>query len=316
MLTISDGKRGRRICSVPDYKLIALDIDGTLLTSQRTISARTRRALANAVERGVTLTIATGRRRRTAKPIVEQLDLPHYLVVSQGAAVWQDGQVIHHSHLPRDAARDALEIIRAHGLCTAILSNALLPEHEEVIWADGNWRSNPRLADYLTRNQPWVRDFEPAALAHDPIEFIVMDDLARLEALDRALTGHPAPPPAEDAPAQPGPRPEAPRWRVIFSRNQFTAGGAIEVVGPATSKAAALQVLCDRLGITRDEVMAFGDNVNDVEMLEFAGLGVAMGNATDDVKALIRRRGARGRITAGNDEDGIALVLEQELCLS
>jgi hydroxymethylpyrimidine pyrophosphatase-like HAD family hydrolase len=287
---------------VPDYKLIAVDVDGTLLNSAGEITERTKGALRRAVAGDVALAIATGRRRRTAQPIVDQLGVPYYLVSSQGAALWQDGQLLAHSHLPAANARAALGIIRGLGMAAAMLGNAL---QEEVIWAAGAWRANPRMFAYLSRNLRFVRPFVPSALDHDPIELIVVDSMERLERLDEALTGHRAPAPAEDAPAQEGPTPVAPLWRVIFSRNQFTAGGAVEVVGPDTSKASALGVLCQRLGITPAQVVAFGDNVNDLEMLEFAGLGVAMGNCTDDARA------TADRVAPSNDEDGIAVTLEE-----
>ncbi len=295
------------------YKLIAVDVDGTLLTSSGAISRRTKAALRRAVAHGAALAIATGRRRLTAQPILDQLDLPYVLVASQGATVWEHDTIISHSHLPSPAARVALDINRSHGMATAILGNALI---DDVIWVDGDWQANERLASYLKRNLHIVRPFGPATLEHDPIQFIIMDEMERLERLDEALTGHRAPPPSEDPPLQEGPAatPElvAPPdgeqgqalWRVIFSRNQFTAGGAIEVVGPDTSKATALAVLCQRLAITPAQVIAFGDNVNDVEMLAFAGLGVAMGNCTDDARAVA------DHIAPSNDKDGIAVTLE------
>jgi hypothetical protein len=286
---------------VTQYKLIAVDVDGTLLTSKGTNTDRTRNALLAATERGVRVAVATGRRRRSALPILEQLAVPHFLVASQGAVVWQDGTILFHSHLPAQNARMALDVIREHGLATAILGNAL---REDVIWVDGHWRSETRLAAYLRRHMDHVHDFAPEALDHDPIELIVIDDEERLEALDRALTGHSPPPPSEDPPAEEGPTQRGPLWRVIFSRNQFTAGAALEIVGPQTSKAEAIDELCARLGIGREQVIAFGDNVNDVEMLEFAGTGVAMGNATADARAVA------SRIAPSNDDDGIASVLE------
>jgi hypothetical protein len=287
---------------VTQYKLIAVDVDGTLLTSKGTITDRTRRALSAATERGVHLAVATGRRRRSALPILEQLAVPHFLVASQGAAVWRDGMLLFHSHLPAQNARIALDVIREHGLATAILGNAL---REDVIWVDGHWRSDTRMAAYLRRHMDHVHDFAPEALDHDPVELIVIDAEERLEALDRALTGHRPPPPSEDPPAEEGPSDRGPLWRVIFSRNQFTAGAALEIVGPQTSKAEAIDELCTRLGIGREQVIAFGDNVNDVEMLEFAGTGVAMGNATADARAVA------SRIAPSNDDDGIATTLEE-----
>ncbi len=286
--------------------MIAVDVDGTLLNSKGVISPRTRGALLAAVEKGVHVAVATGRRRRSAGPILEQLGMPHFLVASQGAAVWDNDEIVFHSHLPAENARIALGLIREHGLAAVILGNAL---REDEVWVDGDWQASPRLSTYVTRLQnayhQQIRPAGPETFDHDPIELIVVDEIERLAALDQALTGHVPPPPSEDAPAEPGPAGPQPLWRAIFSRNQFTAGGAIEVVGPDTSKAAALAFLCERLGIARDQVVAFGDNVNDVEMLEFAGMGVAMGNATEDAKAVA------DRVTATNDEDGIAVTLEE-----
>lgn len=285
-----------------EYKLIAVDVDGTLLTRDGRVSARTQTALGRAVEGGAALAVATGRRRRSALPIVERLGLRHYLVASQGAAVWQDGSLLAHSHLPGAAARTALEIIRAHGLVTIIFNNSL---REEVIWVDGDWRTNERVTNYLLRgNGVLMRELSPDALDHDPIQFVVMDTAERLERLNEALTGHLPPAPSVDPPVQEGPTEQAPLWRVIFSKNQFSSGSVIEVVGPDTSKASALAFLCSHLGIGAAQVIAFGDNVNDLEMLEFAGLGVAMGNGTLDAKA------AADVIAPSNDEDGIAVVLE------
>lgn len=293
---------------MPAYELIAVDVDGTLLTSSGDITVRTRSALERALAGGARLAVATGRRRRTAEPILERLGLPHFLISSQGAAVWQDSLLLAHSHLPAAGARRALEIIRRHGMVTVILGNTL---QEEVIWVDGDWSSNERVAQYLKQNVHLVQPFSPEAFAHDPVEFIVMDTIGRLEQVDKALTGRIPPPPSEDPPIQEGRGTpeglagEKALWRVIFSRNQFTAGGAIEVVGPDTSKASGLAFLCTYLQITPEQVIAFGDNVNDVEMLEFAGLGVAMGNSTPEARA------AAERLAPTNDEDGIAVVLAE-----
>jgi 5-amino-6-(5-phospho-D-ribitylamino)uracil phosphatase len=290
-----------------DFKLIAVDVDGTLLRSDGNISDRTRQSLREAVDRGASLVVATGRRRRTALPIVERLALPHLLASSQGAVVWQQEDVLSHSHLPRASARIALDVIRESGMACVIFGNAL---REEVLWVAGDWRANERLAKYLQTgtsgsNSRLMREFSDEAFDHDPIQFIVFDTIERLEALNEALTGHAPPPPSPEPPAQPGPEASHPLWRVIFSRNQFTAGGAIEIVGPNTSKASALAFLCNHLGVTREQVVAFGDNINDVEMLEFAGLGIAMANGTDEAFH------AADRIGPSNDEDGIAQVLEE-----
>ncbi|CAA9249200.1 MAG: HMP-PP hydrolase (pyridoxal phosphatase) Cof, detected in genetic screen for thiamin metabolic genes (PMID:15292217) [uncultured Chloroflexi bacterium] len=289
------------------FRLIAVDVDGTLLRSDGSISERTRTTLARAVDRGASLAVATGRRRRTALPIMHRLGVPHYLVASQGATTWYEDEIIAHAHLPVASARRAIELLDSNGHFGIIFGNSFQPE---AIWVTGgDWRANPRVAQYLLRGErgdaPVPQNLGPDGIEHDPIEIIVFDDMDRLEALNEHLTGHTAPPPALDPPLQDDQSRPQPLWRVIFSRNQFTAGGAIEIVGPDTSKAHALAALCDRLGCTPAEVIAFGDNVNDLEMLNFAGLGVCMANGTPEARA------AAGRVCPSNDEDGIAVTLEE-----
>jgi HAD superfamily hydrolase (TIGR01484 family) len=284
------------------FRLVAVDVDGTLLRRDGTFSARTRAALATALARGAALAVATGRRRRTALPITRQLDLPHFLVASQGAVTWDGDEIIAHAHLPRESARRALDIVTGRGMGAVMFANAAQPE---AIWFAGEWRANERLIAYAARDPDLIREVvdRPTldeALAHDPIQLIVFDTMERLEALNEALTGHAPPAPTPDPPAQ-----DAALWRVIFSRNQFTAGGAVEIVGPDTSKAAALEQLCRRVGCAPRDVIAFGDQVNDLEMLRFAGLGVCMANGTDEAKS------AADRVCASNEDDGIALMLEE-----
>lgn len=278
-------------------RLLALDVDGTLLNSQGAISERTRRAVLAAEERGVVVVLATGRRRRSAMPIAQRLGGNPLLLVSQGAALWRGDELLYHRHLPAGAARKAVETCRACGCVAMVFSHASLAD---IIWVDGDWTQHERLRGYVARNDQSVRPYGDGceALARDPVQVVVLDAVDRLTALDAALTasvdGH------AGAAAQP-------RWRVIFSRTMLATGGAIEILHPGTSKAAALEHLCTVLGVSRSEVLAFGDNVNDVEMLQFAGLGVAMGNASPEAREVA------DLITASRDEDGIAEVLER-LC--
>jgi HAD superfamily hydrolase (TIGR01484 family) len=245
--------------------------------------------------------VATGRRRRTAQLVLQPLTLPLFLVSSQGAAVWDDGTLLHESHLPARSARAALEIARSHGLVTVVIGNAT---REDVLWVDGQWEANERVAGYLRRNLPFVRPICAETFTHDPIQLLLMDARERLEAVAAALAGHAIASNGDPAP-QTGPAPDHPLWRVIFSHGQFSTGSALEVVGPTTSKAEALQFLCGHIRIAPDQIVAFGDHINDVEMLRFAGLGVAMGNASADARA------AADRVAPTNDEDGIAAVLEE-----
>ena len=290
-----------------DYRLLALDIDGTLLNSERVITPRTRAAVLAARAAGMMVVIATGRGPRSAHLVVDNLGLgePLVLVATQGATVWDSGRIT----LAAAAARRVVELSLAAGVAALVVPAlhrgdsmylAGSSAATDRLWAyaqptDRTIRplltaATDRLRAYAQRNGGNVRPYDPAALHDDPLAVYMMDDWRRLIAVNERLTGDPT------APDQ---------WRVIFSRTALATTAAIEVLHPSVSKGLALDVLCRRFGIEREHVLAFGDNVNDVEMLEFAGLGVAMANGSPEALAVA------DRITASNDEDGIVVVLEE-----
>jgi hydroxymethylpyrimidine pyrophosphatase-like HAD family hydrolase len=252
------------------------------------------------------------------------LGLPDtHLVASQGTAVWHDPlgnapRMIADFHLPASAARTILEVVRAHDLALVMLGNAGLPD---IVWHDGDLEAHPTMARYIANNRQGARPLDEAeAFLHDPTQFTILAPLNRLRDLRDDLTGrritrdfidrHESRPSALGSEARP--------WHVIFSRGQFTIGAALEVVGPQTNKATGVRALADHLGIDMARVAAFGDNVNDAELLGAVGLGVAMGNATPSARAgawagIKRRDGdasAFDRIAPSNDRDGIAWVLD------
>ena len=274
---------------MPDYHLLALDIDGTLLNSERVITPRTRAAVLAARAAGMVVVIATGRGPRSARTVVAGLGLgdPLVLVATQGATVWDNGQLVLHQPLAATAARRVVE----HSLAAGVAALVVPALHGgETMYLAGSTAATDRLRGYAELNGGHVRPYDPAALHDDPLAVYMMDDWRRLTAVNERLTGDPA--------AQG-------RWRVIFSRTALATTAAVEVLHPRVSKGLALDVLCRRFGIESEHVLAFGDNVNDVEMLEFAGLGVAMDNGSPEAHAVA------DRITASNDEDGIAVVLEE-----
>ena len=274
---------------MPPYRLLALDIDGTLLNSERVVTPRTRAAVLAARAAGMLVVIATGRGPRSARTVVAGLGLgdPLVLVATQGATVWDNGQLVLHQPLAAAAARRVIELSLAADVAALVVP----PLHGgETMYLAGSPAAADRLRGYAEHNAGNVRPYDPAALHDDPLAVYMMDDWRRLIAVNERLTGDPA------AQGQ---------WRVIFSRTALATTAAIEVLHPSVSKGRALDVLCRRFGIGPERVLAFGDNVNDVEMLEFAGLGVAMANGSPEALAVA------DRITASNDEDGIAVVLEE-----
>jgi Cof subfamily protein (haloacid dehalogenase superfamily) len=275
---------------VTRYALVAIDVDGTLLTSHGEVSPRTRAALASAVDAGATIVLATGRRLRSARPIAAMLAHPPLLLCSQGATLWRDGTLLYHQHMSVRAAEAVVDAARTCDMQTVVFGHAATPATVDLLYVDGDWQANERLRWYLGRNVDCVRPYTPGCLADGPAQTFTLDATERLDRLHDALLRHP------DA---------AHLYRVIYSSTQFRVGGAIEVLHPQASKAAALAFLCAELDIGPENVIAFGDNVNDVEMLAFAGLGVAMANGSAEARAVA------GLVAPSNDEDGVAAVLEQ-----
>ena len=272
---------------MPDFRLIALDIDGTLLNSERRITPRTREAIASARRAGLLVVLATGRRRQSVAPIAADLGGEPILITTQGAAIWDGLQLIYYQPLAAAAAERVVAHSLAEGVAALVLGSVL---DGDYMYVAGPWQANERLRAYTERNRGQVQVYDPALLTDDPVFVFMMDDLHRLTAVHGRL--------ASDSGGEQ-------HWRVIFSRTALAVGAALEALHPTVSKGAALHFLCQRLGLRPDQILAFGDNVNDVEMLEFAGWGIAMSNASPEAIA------AADRVTTGNDEDGIAIVLEE-----
>ncbi len=247
--------------------VLAVDLDETLLRSDGSVSPRSLETLAAWEAAGQRLVIATGRPPRSARQIPETL-LHLPCVCYNGAAIYQNGQPVYTRTIP---AADAWQIVDSF--------LAAMPDSRVGIEID----------DILYVNRPTDRpgtQFTPDLLgmAARPAAKIII-------ALNEYLQAIPA---ANGLPTS---------ARVLLSEKYKVA----QIMPSQSSKASALAHLMEAWGIPMGQVAAFGDDVNDVEMVAEAGLGVAMDNAVAEVKAVA------DRITASNDEDGVALVVEELL---
>jgi hypothetical protein len=268
-------------------RLVAIDIDGTLLDSRWQLSDRNRDAIARAVDQGVEVAIVTGRRYDFAKPIIDLLPCAVTAIVSNGAIVRASNGSTELRHLlPRAVAQSVLAATTAYRDGVALIFDR--PRDGQVVFERIDW-AHPSRRGYAERNREYITEVEPleAALTEDPIQVMFNGSVAPMRDLLHLLRGLPV----------------AYAFTAAVTEYEDRDFSLVDVLAPACTKGATLAEWARRRGYARDEVMALGDNLNDVEMLEAAGLPVVMGNA---VPALLTRGWP---VTASNDEAGVAVAI-------
>ncbi|HZU07088.1 MAG TPA: HAD-IIB family hydrolase [Chloroflexota bacterium] len=269
------------------YRLLALDIDGTLLDSAGVLRPRVREAVRAVAAAGCTVALATGRRYAAALEVAAALGLDTPLILHNGALVRQaaSGAVLVQVTVPRAAAEAAAQLAMAAGLQVLAF---LPPVQEEGLRLGPPELDSELVACYLANCELPVERRPLAALLDgvEPLRLVLMDEAARLAPLASQL---------------------ASRADCRLTRNAFRLFGrmfhVLDVLAPGCSKGSALQALAQRLGIALADTVAVGDHWNDLEMLAAAGLGIAMGNAPAAVRA------QADLVAASCDAEGLAEVL-------
>jgi Cof subfamily protein (haloacid dehalogenase superfamily) len=273
--------------SSPAYRLVALDIDGTLLDSRKRISPRTQEALRAARRAGVHLVLVTGRRYPAARKVADELGGGLLLILHNGALIIENGAVLRCRPLDRGVARRAIRIGREQGADPVVHCGQ---RGEGRLWVERVAPTNPLLGYYLDRAHPdvvSVRDLVEE-LEEDPIQVMFGGAMAEMDALLPRLVSELG-------------------GAVRVERTVYPEPGVgiLDVLDPGAGKAGALGYLRERWGLARRETLAIGDNWNDREMLEQAGLGLVMGNAEPEM------RGLGLPVLPSNDEDGVAVAVER-----
>ena len=279
-------------------RLLALDLDGTLLNSLGELSARNAGAIAEARSRGVRVALVTGRRFRDARPLALKLGLDVPVVAHNGALTKHARtlETVSASLLPLETAREVLRLGRAHRADPLVSDDAvgagvLVYDHlrdtggpvaEYIEWSR---RIHGDEAERAILHVPSLEDY----LDHAPVHITFSGTFADIERLSTVFA------------AELGAR--AKLMTTLYPSIDF---GLVDVIHPDVSKGTGLAAVALEHGLTPSEVMAVGDNHNDVEMLEFAGTRVAVSNAEPRVLGL---EGIQ--VTGSNDEDGVAAAIEK-----
>ncbi len=277
--------------SKPPIRLLATDIDGTLLNPQFQISDGDLNALRRAHSAGMEIVLVTGRRHDFALPIAKQLGFDLWLISSNGAVTRSlGGETFHRDMMPADTCRKLCGAMQAFRGSTVLTfdqetKGAIVLERLDELGAS--------IRRWLEKNMEYIRFVVPLedALIKDPVQAMFCGTMDRMSLALRALEG------------------SGMDGLVTVLRTEYPERdlSMIDVLNAGCSKGHALERWAKHRGYQRDEVMAIGDNHNDVEMLEFAGYPVIMGNACEEL------RGRGWRLTRGNDACGVAGAVKMAL---
>jgi Cof subfamily protein (haloacid dehalogenase superfamily) len=263
------------------YKLIGLDLDGTLLDSRKKISDTTLHVLREVQARGIRIVLASGRPLAGMRPYLKQLGLcsdHDYVVYFNGSLVENvaTGETIHKQVLNATSVKMIARIARELGTNTHAFSQSLgLITPQET--------SFTRLEASINGISIHELDFESLADDHPMIKAMIVDEPDKLSAIIQQL-----------------PETLFKQFTIVRSAAHF-----LEFLNPLSNKGNGMATIANYFNIPAAEVMCIGDAENDHHMLEFAGLGIAMGNAMENTKAIA------DHITLSNDEDGVAVAIEK-----
>ena len=273
-----------------NYRLVAVDLDGTLLSSSHEIPAENHRALAECASAGVAIAIVTGRRFPGVLPYLRALDLDAFVVANSGAIIMEgiDGPILRRRLLARPVAEQVLDIAERSAMEVVVHDG---PNAEGHLILRKSARELPHLLRYLSRSTPPPAWTDIIRLERDPVQIGFANSVSVIRSFATLLN------------TELGAR----RNEVSLARTEYPVDdlALLDVLAAEATKSAALRFVSERLRIPLSETLAIGDNWNDLDMLEHAGMGVVMQNATQE----LRERGFEE--TETNDEAGVARAIRR-----
>lgn len=272
-------------------RLIAVDIDGTLTDPDYKISSRNYEALREAHRADIEIVLATGRRHDYAMPVARELGFPIWLISSNGALVRSSaGETDFTDRLPASAARKLIhhmEEFRGSAVLTfdrpVLASDSLVLETADEL--------NQSISRWMDANRPYIKIVSPLedALTEDPLQAMYCGSVSKMtiaqHRLSQAAFGN--------------------ELTVLRTQYDHRDLSILDILTRDCSKGHALRRHAEKHNISPDQIMAIGDNYNDLEMLEYAGVPVMMANADPD----LRQRGFH--LTGSNSENGVAQAIER-----
>ena len=270
-------------------RLIALDIDGTLLDSRWKLPGANRAAIQEATRRGIEVALVTGRRYDFALPVAQDLGCPITMIVNNGGLIRSnDGQTRMKRLLATDVARTVLELGRPWRRGAAVIFDR--PRENQLILERLDQDDSIRYA-YYSRNLQYIGIVSPieSCLNEPPLQVMFSGTVAEMDAIEQLLMNSTL----------------ASELKLASTKYAAKDFAMLDVLPPGCTKGAALAEWAALQGLQREEILAVGDNHNDLEMLEFAGIPVVMGNSVPELKSYGWHE------TDSNDENGVAAAIER-----
>ncbi len=275
------------------YRILALDIDGTILDPFGKLPTAVREAVAIARRHGLQIVLCTGRRFRTALPWALELELEGSIVVNNGALVKdiQSGETLRHSYLPIEEYAPVISFVRRRGSPLVYIDTY----HEHI--------------DLITERCSQSHAFQREYLNDNTEFFEIVDDLHDRPRSDVIMVSTMADESTLTSMREEAIREFGDRLRTHTLINKNYRGLILEFLSPKSGKWPALEAVATEAKVAAEEIIAIGDDTNDIEMIRRAGLGIAMGNAAAEVKR------AADRVVRSNAEGGVVEAIEQALLI-
>ncbi|MFO7819868.1 MAG: Cof-type HAD-IIB family hydrolase [Halanaerobacter sp.] len=263
-----------------DYKLIAIDLDDTLLGPDHQISAETKRVIQEAQDKGVKVVIATGRMHASAFPYAEQLGIEGPIITYNGAMIKKvaSGEIVEHNPVSLDLTKKIAHYVQQHNLHLNLYM-------DDILYVNQEGSELKYYEDLAGVKAVLIKEELDEFIDAASTKLIIIDDEDKIPDI------------LEDVKAK-----FDEQLHITTSKSVF-----IELMNPKVNKGQAVKYLANKYGFSSQEVITIGDSYNDREMLEYAGLGVAVDNAWEEVKK------SADYITTGHDEEGVAEVIKKFL---
>lgn len=262
------------------YKLIAVDMDGTLLNEKKEVSNKCRKLISKLMEDGKKVVLATGRPLKGILPYLQTLDLlkeNNYVVTYNGALVQsaRGDEILYNKPLSLDSYKELYVVSKELGVNIHALTDksVLTPKNNPYTGIEASINQIPIIEGPI----------EDVDINTNIVKVMFIDDPKKLDAIIPLI-----------------PQWVKDKYSILRSASIF-----LEFLNKSVNKGVGVSIIAKKLGIKPEEVICVGDAGNDIAMIEYAGLGVAMGNATEEVKL------AADYITLSNEEDGVAHVIEK-----